>query len=258
MEGVPKGQNIRTASLVGDSSGTERNTFGSDVQVRYLVNGQSVQVIQSSGTETFNADEIKSPDYPNYVLFERKDAEGNPVASLVLQRPSVGGVPLTYARFGSYMEYGAPVFAQFVFGVTTEDANMPRTGNATFQTTMLGAVVAPVEGGGSTGYYSVHDDGATFDANFADMSVTTTLHLLATPTLGTSGPDRDFGSLSGTGTIAASGPGFSGSFTNTGMTGGFSGTFFGPDAAEAGFNFDAEHADYTVTGFVFGVRSPPP
>jgi hypothetical protein len=262
MEGIPKGQNIRTASLVSDSSGTRRNTFGSDVQVRYLVNGQSVKIILPSGNQTFNSDEIAYPDHTDSVQFEKKDDVGNLVASSSIQRPSVGGIPLTYTRLGIFTEYSAPnvfgAFAQFVFGIPTEDADMPRTGSATFQTAMSGVVVAPVPGGGSTGYYSLHDDGATFAADFANMSVTTTLHLVATPTLGATGPDRDFGSLSGTGTIAASGPGFSGIFTTSGVSGGLSGAFFGPDAAEAGFTFNASHADYNVTGFVFGVRPPPP
>jgi hypothetical protein len=254
---------MKSASFTSISLASSLHPFGTDVQVRYLVDSQSIQVILPNRTDTFTIDELIFPDTAYTATFQRKNGSGQIVRTLSIRTPLVSGVPLTYVRWGSYADtenFATGTLAQFAFGIETADNDMPRTGSATFSTVASGIVIAPVEGGGSTGYYNLLGDGATFSANFATMSVDTSIHLLTNgglPTL--PAIDRDFGTVAGTGVIASTGPGFAGTFTTAGFTGNFTGAFFGPSALEMGYNFTGSSTDgFSVIGSVFGVQQPPP
>lgn len=262
MQGIPHNTQLDTAGFAGGGQIVELLEFGSDVRVRYMVDAQTVTVRLPDRTETFGINDLYgSDDLAHRVSFAKFNDAYLMYASLTLWAPEVRGVRLSYTRNGTY-NYTAPTvedgrFARFVFGSETANSDMPRTGSATYRTSVEGVVVQ-TEAGSLPAYYPVKPDNATFSANFQDMSVATTLLLSTTGAQGTSGPDRDFGSLSGKGTIAAAGSGFTGSFENAGITGGFSGAFFGPGAVEMGYAFHAVHADYVTVGSVSGIKGPPP
>ena len=145
-------------------------------------------------------------------------------------------IVLSYLSYGLYVSVNGPgVFDQppvgvFVFGTETPSGSMPRTGSATYQGIVDGAgfdTAAARQQGllGSTG---------SLTANFATGSVSTSLSLRA--------PDLT-GTLSGGGTIGAGTSHFDGSLMGTlngaGATGSFLGGFYGPNAAEAGYVFNA-------------------
>jgi hypothetical protein len=145
-------------------------------------------------------------------------------------------IVLSYLSYGLYIPVNGPgVFNQpeviaFIFGTETPAGNMPRTGSATYQGIVDGVAfdgAAALQQGlrGSTG---------SLTANFATGGVSTSLSLRA--------PDFT-GALTGGGTIGAGTSHFDGSLTGalngTAATGSFLGGFYGPNAAEAGYVFNA-------------------
>jgi len=141
---------------------------------------------------------------------------------------SQSGAPiqLTYLSYGSWFRNdtstGQKRTSYLLFGYPTGTSDMPRTGSATYQTSvsanMIDARFASVETAvGGT---------ATFSADFGSASVNTNLTV-------------DYvGTFNGTGAI--SGNQFSGSFSSSDpffKSGSFAGGFFGPAANEMGYAF---------------------
>jgi len=226
------------------------------------VDSRSIQVALPGRTDTFSVDEVDLRlSSPDSVYFAKNDSDGELLTVLRLTAPYAAGVTLSYARYGTLTDWKLSPdskLAQFVFGTETENDDMPRTGSANYNAVLNGVVLAAVEGGASTGYYYLNDVNASFTADFGNMSVATALLLPTTGGTGTNGENRDFGSLAGVGTIAASGPGFMGSFTTPDVVGSFTGAFFGPNAVEMGYVFHATAPDYYVSGNVFGEKDPFP
>ena len=109
---------------------------------------------------------------------------------------------------------------------------MPRTGTATYAAAVGGAASQ-----NGVAYTLSGHSSATFSADFAANSVTTALTLG-----GTQGPNgttvTQLGTFNGSGAIANGGPGFTGAFSAAnGVTGAFSGAFFGPKALEMGYDW---------------------
>ena len=114
----------------------------------------------------------------------------------------------------------------FLFGYPT-DADMPRTGSATYSTAVTGTEEAFLGNGRSdlTG-------SATFSADFGAGTVSTDL------TLASAANQNPIGTFNGTGTISADQ--FNGTFTSNAFAflgGAFAGGFFGPKAEEMGYTF---------------------
>lgn len=152
--------------------------------------------------------------------------------TLRLSRPTVGGVTLSYLETASFLDGTTATTWTAVGGVPTQANDVPRSGTATYSAETGATVLA-----NSLQYNALPGAGssATFSANFGASTVATSVHLVGMPT--TAASPVDFGTFTGTGTISATGPGFTGSFANT--TGaGFSGAFFGPQAAEAAYAYN--------------------
>lgn len=145
-------------------------------------------------------------------------------------------IVLSYLSYGLYVPVNGPgVFNQpeviaFIFGTETPAGNMPRTGSATYQ----GIVDGVAFDGSAALQQGLRGSTGSLSANFATGSVSTSLALRATGFTG---------ALSGGGTIGAGTGHFDGSLTGTlngtGATGSFIGGFYGPNAAEAGYVFNA-------------------
>jgi hypothetical protein len=118
----------------------------------------------------------------------------------------------------------------FAFGQPTGTGTMPRTGSASYATTLmassLSGTYAPVSQQSVSGT-------ATFSADFANGSVSTNLQLSSSSS-----------AYAGTGTISADT--FAGSFASASPTftsGNFRGGFYGPNAKEMGYIFLITHTN---------------
>jgi hypothetical protein len=194
-----------------------------------------------------------------------------PAERLTVSTPNVAGVDLNYTRIGSWAiwntTYNNYQTSTGIFGVNTLASDMPRTGSASYTTTVVGSAL---HNSGSFPTFRIDSASstATFSANFAANSVSTAINISAFPQTGVSNGAATYSTvatplfnMSGSGTISSSGSTFSGTISstsaNTNLTGQFAGGFFGPQAAEMGYFFGASgtmpsgYAGYvlgTVTG----------
>lgn len=171
-----------------------------------------------------------------------------------------GPIQLSYLSFAAWTHSdptGEVRQSHLLFGYPTGSADMPRTGSASFETMVTGNVLSVPES-------SLTDitGTATFAANFGAGTVDTQLAL-------TTMAGADMGTYSGTGSI--SGDQFSGSFSSNAVffeQGEFAGGFFGPSAAEMGYEFFLRHynpdpyagaslnrVDDWIIGTVVGVKN---
>jgi hypothetical protein len=150
---------------------------------------------------------------------------------------SQAGAPfqLTYLTFATWTHTDTATGdirkSNILFGYPTASSSMPVTGSANYQTMVTASMF---EGGvGFANKNSEIDGNATFSANFGSGTISTQLSL-ARQTGG------QLGDYTGTGTIQSGSSQFAGDFTSTAQffTGGnLMGGFFGPSAAEMGYNF---------------------
>ncbi|MBO9603221.1 MAG: hypothetical protein J7496_12025 [Novosphingobium sp.] len=272
FSGLSLDTNVNTASFdgsvtLGGNVNLTRADLGSRVQVKYVVANGHVQLIRNNSVVAdFAPNELSADSNSALALYTRGSVFGTdlPQETFELHVPSIGGVPLTYTRFGTYAKVSVnilninsssvnPLIA-FVFGQPTSSGSMPHTGSASYTSDVYGAVVVP--NGQNTQFYTLGDGhgSATFSANFANSTVSTLISL-------DSDGGGDFGDLSGTGSIVSSSSAFHGSLTGAG-TGEFTGSFFGPvssgSPAEMGYVFQAQGSGFLAYGNVFGVHASPP
>ncbi len=178
--------------------------------------------------------------------------------TLLLGAPSVNGVALSYTVFGTWMRTTTTTTAHLaVGGVPTIVSDLPRSGTASYSTAVGGSVTS------TSSYLFGPASTATFTADFGRKTVSTTITpvLLAplvtspfvvTPVAPTIAP------MTGTGTIGSATSTFSGTLAGGSGSGVFAGGFFGPKAAEMGYNFyfrdDAAATPFSAIGFVAGVK----
>ena len=182
---------------------------------------------------------------------------GNRGDQLVLFNPGAANtaLALTYVSYGAWqtiVDNGATLAVNqemFVYGVR-QSPTQPSTGFGSYTTRPDGVWTT------AAGVYTLSGT-STFTANFSAMTVATSLNLTGVPVV--SGSTRELGSFSGTGTIAALGGGFNGTFTQQGVdafgnsyTGAFAGAFFGPQGQEVGYSFRLSGPGGSAVGAVVG------
>ncbi len=165
------------------------------------------------------------------------------------------GVPLSYTRLGSFNTVaanGSINVELLVGGVPTIRSDLPTTGTANYTTGIGGT--ANFNG---TNYSLTNSSTATFSANFATGAINMGFALGGK--INPTALRVDLGTATGTGTISSATSGFSGLFTSgTNVTSGlFTGSFFGPQAAEIGFNFQLAGPNFTAVGQGAGVKVVP-
>ncbi len=229
---------------------------GSGVAVQYDTATGNITFVAPNGlSTTFTAaDEVVGQSTPTARLFNKPNPAGGAFGGS-LTTPSISGVPLSYTRFATFFATNTPTGFDahaVVFGVQTRADDVPTTGTATYTGGAGGSAILAAGGA------SVRVQGAaSLTADFASGSITTTLALDMIPASGIASP---LDTLTGVGGLGAVKPGFSGSLTGTGSVSGFfSGAFFGPQAAEFGFDFDAGGINaagvgYTIVGGAAGRR----
>lgn len=236
----------------GFANGTAQ-ALGSGVTVAYLSASDSYRLTAPDGvTVTFTpADVVSQPSTtPNTLQWSKRTATGSDSFTLTVPTSGVGGVALNYMVFGSWSHTeGANTIGRLaVGGQPTIATDMPRTGSATYSVSTGGGAVQ-----GGTIYSLNGNSSATFSANFGNNSVATSLTLGGTTgALGTT--VTQLGTFNGTGTISATGPGFTGTLSGNNANGVFSGAFFGPQAAEVGYDWVLSGSNFGAVGAVVGAK----
>jgi hypothetical protein len=238
--------------------------YGAGVTIAYNASSDSYTLTAPDGaTDTFSGSSSPPPGYtpaPNQIALSNSTGAGG---TFVLTVPSVNGIALSYTAQGSWNHFGNNVLSAYfgVSGVPTIAGDMPRNGTATYQTSVAGLAVR------TDGAYNLDTTSSgTFSADFGAGTVATTLHLAGVPSSATpflpgpgAQPSADFGSYTGTGTIASGSPGFSGTLASTGSSsvvanGEFAGAFFGPQAKEMGYGFYVASTGFSAQGTVVGTK----
>jgi hypothetical protein len=237
--------------------------YGAGVRIDYTASSDSYTLTAPDGTtDTFSSSTNTPPPGLTTPPSDQTILYNSAGSSFAIAAPSVNGVALSYTAVGAWSRIQNNVLSAYVAvsGVPTVASDMPRTGTATYQTSIAGSVFES----GSAQVLDTAASSATFSANFGAGTVATTLHLVGrapSPTFASAGTPSspDFGSYSGSGTIASGSPGFSGTLASTASSavvanGEFSGAFFGPQAKEMGYGWYVNGGVLNGQGVVVGTK----
>jgi hypothetical protein len=231
-----------TGGPSGFSNGSA-NAFGSGGTIAYNVSSDTFTVTAPGGTsQSFTAANLVNSGSPTAVQFVKTVGTTQDALQIT--------VPLTYAMVTIWnrtdTNTGISTGRIALGGSETLASDVPRTGSATYAAQSGGAASL----GGTV--YNLTSSTATFTANFASNSVQTSLTLGGSP--GGAGPVTNFGTFSGTGTISATGPGFTGTLAGSTASGTFSGAFFGPQGAEMGYGYVLSGSSFSAAGVAIGTK----
>jgi hypothetical protein len=239
------------------------NGFGEGVSLAYDATTGSYTVSDANGASASFLPETRSPGESTTTVSVYNTGSSGTLDKLALFNPGAGNpsLQLSYVSYGAWrhsVSNGTGIdhsFQYFVYGIR-QDANQPSTGSGSYAIQVDGTWSNP------DGIYllSSPSGSSTFTADFSNKTVTTTLQLRGTNSTAPGGGIKSLGRFDGTGTIAALGGGFSGSFTQSGTdgngnvyTGGFAGAFFGPHGEEMGYTFQlTSPTGGTAAGAVVG------
>jgi hypothetical protein len=241
---------------------------GPGLTIRYDAANQSYTVSRSGATVSFTASDRAAASDSGMDVYQRQS--GTVTDELRLSGnvrtggPSGAPVELTYLSYGMWLRRDSQTGDQrrdyLLFGFPTATGDMPRSGVASYRTTVSGNLLR-INPGGSAVQGEIGGT-ATLSANFADGTVSTSL------SIGRFITGESLGNYQGSAMISANQ--FSGSFTGGPylVQGDFAGGFFGPGAREAGYAFRIErfnpdpYAGATINvvndrivGVVTGVRN---
>lgn len=233
-------------SVTGALANGTADALGSGATVSYVASTDTYNLSATGQTASFAPVDLvtaqSSPNVANTLVYQKTSASGSDSLRLVV--PVVGGVALSYTLLGNWTHNVTGVGSTSyiaVGGAPTQAGDVPKTGTANYTVIVNGSVIPTA---GSPNLLNGTASG-TFSANFGAGTVSTTLNL--------QGASSNFGTLSGSGTIASASSGFTGTFSSV-TSGGFSGSFFGPQAAEMGMGWTATTGTYTAAGSVLGVK----
>ena len=237
--------------------------LGTGVRIDYTASSDSYTLTAPDGTtDTFSSSTSTPPPGLITPPADQTILYNSAGSSFAVAAPSVNGVALSYTAVGAWSHIQNNTLSAYVAvsGVPTIASDMPRSGTATYQTSIAGSAFD----GSSVQVLDHTASTATFSANFGAGTVATTLHLVGeapSPSFISAGTPSapDFGSYSGSGTIAAASPGFSGTLASTASSpvvanGEFSGAFFGPQAKEMGFGWYVNGGLLNAQGVVVGTK----
>lgn len=226
------------------------------MQVRYDAPSGSYTIVTGDfGDSTFTPAQRVAAN-SNATLTGYSKVEGVRNEDLFLFNAGSGNprLVLTYASYGAWqttITNSASIDVKttfFVYGVKTQQSDLPTNGTATY-TTILDGLYA-----GRNGVYSV-DGASSFSANFGAGTVAFSMSPVGTHIL--DGSSKSFGTLTGTGTISAGTSSFDvqppvdGSAYRVSLLG----KFFGPSAAEMGATFMIYGPDGQGNGVIIGKKN---
>jgi hypothetical protein len=241
-----------TAAAVSGSS----TPFGGGVSLSFDAATGGYTVQDAGGSATF-LPATKNPTASDATVTVYNKATGNRTDQLVLFNPGASNpkMALSYVSYGIWQQVtdnGATlgVAQQYLLYGIRQAADAPSTGSASYTTLVDGLWANP------DGVYSLGGT-SSFTADFAAKTVATTLDLTGTHV--STGTEKSLGLFNGSGTIAALGGGFAGTFSHQGTdadanvySGGFTGAFFGPQGQEMGYTFSLTGPGGAAAGAVVG------
>ncbi|HEX8057170.1 MAG TPA: transferrin-binding protein-like solute binding protein [Novosphingobium sp.] len=229
-------------------------SFGSGIAVAYTASTDSYKLTAPDGTTTTVSPQNAQPapsDAPNDRYWSNQDTfEVREFIALTV--PKVNGVALSYTVIASWSRLERSKDSGYqnylaVAGAPTIPSDMPRSGNATYATTVSGGVMQ-----NGSGYGLGPGSSATFAADFGRNTVATSLTLVSVADAGSAA--IPFGTFNGSGMISSTGPGFEGMLSGNGTTGTFAGAFFGPKAVEMAYAWYLNGGNLSAAGTVVGVK----
>jgi hypothetical protein len=245
---------IKYTAQAGNFQNFESANFGAGSTITYNASNDSFIITPAGGTAvTFTQANIDPATTipPSQVGFVN-----GPNRLFYITPTTAAGVALSYTRLGAFTTVGtngAVNVELLVGGVPTVATDMPTTGTANYTVGIGGSANL-----GGTSYSLLNNSTATFSANFATGAINMGFALGGKNT--PASPRVDLGTATGSGVLSSGSPGFSGFFTSgTNVTSGFfNGSFFGPKAAEVGFNFQLNGPNFTAVGQGAGTKNPVP
>lgn len=233
-----------------DSTGTVTNKV--TAEIIYDAGSRSYRLKTPTGSITFAQGDIDSSQSNSDVTVYVKTS-GNQTDSLTLTRTGAGGVKFSYVGAAFWQRSvvntttGTGAIDSIVYGVKTPNADVPRTGQASYDLTLYGARtfgpnLFPLAGTGAA------------RVDFGSGQI----FLIGSMQISDGDPGRNVFAFSGDATLSSSANSFSGSFTFTDFQtfdGQFNGMFFGPGAEELGATWTASDGLGDVaTGAILGRR----
>ncbi len=244
---------IKYTAQAGNFQNFESQNFGAGTTITYNADNDSFIITPRNGTAVSFTQANLDPATtvpPAQIGFI------NGPNRLFYITPGAGtATPLSYTRLGAFHTLnadGSSSIELIVGGVPTINTDLPTTGTANYTVGIGGN--ANLNG---TNYSLLNNSTATFSANFATGAINMGFALG-----GKTNPLAsrvDLGTATGTGAISTGTSGFSGFFTsgtnvNSGL---FNGSFFGPQAAEVGFNFQVSGPNFVAVGQGAGIKAVP-
>lgn len=234
---------------------SSQGTTSKSMQVRYDATNASYTIVTGDFSDSTFTPSNRSASNSNATLTSYAKTVGSRDEDLVLFNPGTGNprMALTYTSYGAWQTTITNSSSLdvnttfFVFGVKTQQSDLPTTGTATYTTTLDGLFA------GTTGVYALGGS-SSFSANFGSGTVSFTMNPTGTHIL--NGSSKSFGSIAGNGAISAATNDF-GASTSTGgsYSATLNGKFFGPSAAEMGASFVLNGPDGKGTGVIVGKKN---
>jgi hypothetical protein len=240
------------ANVSGSASG-----FGGDASLSYDAATGAYTVRDESGASASFLPTSRNAFESNATVSVYDQESGNRIDQLVLFNAGAANprMALTYVSYGAWQQLtdnGATIdVAQqfFVYGIR-QAPNQPSAGSASYTTIVDGLWANP------DGVYSLAGT-SSFTADFASMTVATSLDLTGRHV--TTEIAKGLGLFIGSGSIAALGGTFGGTFAHQGTdddgnvySGSFNGAFFGPQGQEMGYGFSLTGPGGAAAGAVVG------
>lgn len=259
MLAKPGDKSFRTGGTQWRGVSGERTTdfrsvaFGGTSNIEYVSASDAYRVVMRNGASVlFPLADGLSIDERDQVILAFGFSADQQSNQFALHTPEINNVPLSYTRFASFGQHdhvtGEFEANRVVWGASTEVADMPKNGSASYKLTLFGSASAHDR------HYTLEDRSTgRLSANFANGNIASTLNLKSSW-----GDDNiDVGTLTGTGKIDSSGVGFTGTMTGSDgipYSAPFGGGFFGPKAAEVGFSWLYDGPGLYSDGYAAGVR----
>lgn len=234
--------------------------FANGINIVFNAADNTYTITDAQGSHiTFTSAEIIATDPATNAVRYRINFNTGPLSQADFTRfvPRVDGVPLSYTLMGIWLPGYSQTYDLIVGGIPTQAGDLPKSGSANYKAAVVfgyaltngpDPISQPVIS------YNLVDGGstATFLANFSADTVQTTIGLIGKDSMGSI---KDFGTLTGDGTISSTDPTFSGTLAQAGDSGAFSGTLLGPQAAEMGYGWYFDSPDFTAVGLVAGKKN---
>jgi hypothetical protein len=246
-----------TATIVNSTANVSASGSTADTMtIAYNVSANSYTITTQGRTQTFGASNLVSA--ANGIAIY-STTSGSTTDRLTLESATITGYGSTYPQYSGLGYWQRTTTGAstsdvsvdfFLYGLASTAAEVPRTGQAAYATSVYGVVAQP---GTEARFFQ---GSGRMDVNFASALFTTSE--TASETGIVSGSNYGSGvTINGSGTLSSTANALTGTITYTGnssaSTGTMAGQFYGPTAQELGAAFTTSGADgSTTSGVIWG------